>query len=261
MPNLLDINRGKTGKKSGELAELVIEILIRKYCAPGTCGIDVGAADGRMTRCFCAAVGSDGLVVAFEPLKEQYNRLRNKFSTNACKTIVIQAAVSNKQSDKAIFHWVKDRRWISSLSGYNLENYQVEKIEIPLVTIDDTLEKYCDHKVSLIKLDIEGAEFNALQGAINVINKYKPLIIFENGLNKSADQFGYSKKEFFDFFASIGYSIYDVFGTRLEFPDWDDHVNVCWNFVAIYNNDPRLIEFNNSIKSICTKALSILELE
>jgi len=52
-----------------------------------------------------------------------------------------------------------------------------------LVTIDSIMKDYND--CNLIYLDIEGMEYEALIGAKETINKYKPVIVIENkGINK-----------------------------------------------------------------------------
>ncbi|WP_146080000.1 FkbM family methyltransferase, partial [Brachyspira murdochii] len=42
------------------------------------------------------------------------------------------------------------------------------------ISIDDFIKKNNIEKIDFIKLDIEGAELDALNGAINTIKKYKP---------------------------------------------------------------------------------------
>jgi FkbM family methyltransferase len=56
----------------------------------------------------------------------------------------------------------------------------------------------------LIHLDIEGAEYDALQGAIDTINRSKPVIVVE-WEPLIMRTFNYTSIEFEDFFASIGY--------------------------------------------------------
>ena len=66
----------------------------------------------------------------------------------------------------------------SSLFKDNLENSNYKKIKVKGTTLD----KYCSLKEvspSFIKLDIEGGEYLALQGAIKTLKKYSPQIAME----------------------------------------------------------------------------------
>lgn len=64
--------------------------------------------------------------------------------------------------------------------------------DINLISIDSLNLERCD----LIHLDIEGYESNALIGAKNTINKYKPVIILEDGHGSEiAETYGYNVVE------------------------------------------------------------------
>ncbi len=56
-------------------------------------------------------------------------------------------------------------------SGSSSISDKQDVIRVPVSTIDNILY---NHEVSVIKMDIEGAEQNALSGAANVINRYHP---------------------------------------------------------------------------------------
>ena len=59
-------------------------------------------------------------------------------------------------------------------------------------------------KISFIKIDIEGAELFALKGALNTINKYKPIILMEICINHIRN-FNYNVKDIYYFFHKIDY--------------------------------------------------------
>ena len=60
-----------------------------------------------------------------------------------------------------------------------------EQFEIPMITIDSLNLNGCD----LIALDVEGYEQGVLQGSINTIRKYKPVIIAERFNGREQQQF------------------------------------------------------------------------
>lgn len=70
---------------------------------------------------------------------------------------------------------------------------------IPVVTIDEMEYAACN----LIALDVEGAEFIALKGAVNTIKKFKPTIIIED--KGHCTRFGQSTVELKGWLQSQGY--------------------------------------------------------
>ncbi len=62
------------------------------------------------------------------------------------------------------------------ISGYD-NNYL--SITVPAVTLDGYCERNKLSDISLIKIDVEGAELSVLRGGKGIINKYSPDILFE----------------------------------------------------------------------------------
>jgi FkbM family methyltransferase len=100
---------------------------------------------------------------------------------------------------------------IINKKGYNCGTFQVSgNGNIPTLKIDDLALESCD----LIHLDIEGFEGFAIQGAIETIKKFKPVICLEiNGLLK---KYGWDHQKLNTLMLSLGYE----FNTITE----SDHV-------------------------------------
>tara|TARA_B100000579_G_scaffold37019_1_gene25877 strand:+ start:1448 stop:2191 length:744 start_codon:yes stop_codon:yes gene_type:complete len=56
----------------------------------------------------------------------------------------------------------------------NFEKYN--NYEVQCKKLDDVIN---DKEISFIKIDVEGHELNVIEGAINIINKYKPTLLVE----------------------------------------------------------------------------------
>ena len=56
---------------------------------------------------------------------------------------------------------------------------QIEKLTVRTETLDRCLPD--GYVPTLIKIDVEGAELQVFEGAIETISRYKPIIIFEHG--------------------------------------------------------------------------------
>lgn len=71
--------------------------------------------------------------------------------------------------------------------------------DVPTLRIDDLGLQVCD----LIYLDIEGSELYALRGAVNTIEKCRPMLAIE--VNKSQELAGHSKEELRGLIQNMGY--------------------------------------------------------
>lgn len=80
----------------------------------------------------------------------------------------------------------------------------LNKEEIKCKKLDD-LE--INQEIKFIKIDVQGFEKMVLEGATNLINKYKPIMVIEVE-NPCLAQFGYSSKELFETIRNLGYYIF-----------------------------------------------------
>jgi len=84
-----------------------------------------------------------------------------------------------------------------------------QKVSIPVTTLDNEWQTLGKPNVSLIKIDIEGAELDALKGAVQCIEKCRPSIILEwNATNLKA--YSCSIDSILSFAKSIGYALYSL---------------------------------------------------
>ena len=88
-----------------------------------------------------------------------------------------------------------------------------EKVNVQVSRLDSfKFEK----RVGLIKIDVEGAEYEVMLGAINTIEIHKPLIFIEHGpMDERFTEIEVSI-ELFHLINDIGYEIYTIDGTFVE---------------------------------------------
>lgn len=124
-----------------------------------------------------------------------------------------------------------------------LSYHSVDTAEIELVRGDDFMEQQGIESIDLLKLDLEGAEYDALLGFENALKKGKiRMVQFE---------FGYinitTKKllvDFYRFFESLDYAVGKVFPKTVEFRKYEfkyeDFLGP--NYVAVKRSETGLIE-------------------
>lgn len=116
-------------------------------------------------------------VFAFEPDFKTYEILQKFITKNNLhkKIIPFQKGVGDKKDYLKIYKGSDTIDAGASFSNARLDQREFgEKIEI--TTIDHEVKKY-NLKVGVIKLDIEGFEKKAIEGAINTVKEQKPILI------------------------------------------------------------------------------------
>ncbi|MBO0795235.1 MAG: FkbM family methyltransferase, partial [Ktedonobacteraceae bacterium] len=97
---------------------------------------------------------------------------------------VRQAAVSNNDGE-ARYVYVKNA---PAESGFREKMYSrsspLEKITVRTEVLDKCLPD--DYVPALIKIDVEGAERQVIEGAIETIHRHKPIVLFEHGQGSAA---------------------------------------------------------------------------
>jgi len=77
------------------------------------------------------------------------------------------------------------------------------------VALDDFIVQRDIGKVDVIKIDIEGGEFDAIRGAEKLINRDHPLLLVEfNSI--IADHAGWKLQDLYDYIVSFGYKAYEL---------------------------------------------------
>lgn len=150
-----------------------------------------------------------GIHCGFEPIPEYYEYLVKKYSGND-RIRIIPKALSNENGTTE-FNWVKNAPAFSGIRerSYLVKKPDIEKITVELARLDDLLPELTP--VRLIKIDVEGAEMNVLNGAVALIKRDQPYVVFEFGLGAS-DHYGTTADDVYTYFAGLGYGLYTLKG-------------------------------------------------
>jgi len=133
--------------------------------------IDCGACWGDTTIEFASRVGEEGKVYTYEFLPFNLKILQKNISLNeflSNRIEIVNQAVW-EESEKIMFY--KDDGPGTRVDSTKFQGYEGA---VKTLSIDDLVAKENITKVSLIKMDIEGAEQKALQGAVETLKRFKP---------------------------------------------------------------------------------------
>ena len=127
---------------------------------------------------FTASLSEDNQIISIEASRNTLDEFNNNLAINNFSNInVLNKAAMDIDNKKMILN-ESEKDWESSFIS---NKFSVKKkIEIESITIDKLLtNKNLDNKLLILKIDVEGADFNVLEGAKNTIKIRKPLIIIE----------------------------------------------------------------------------------
>lgn len=138
----------------------------------GSVVLDCGANVGFITR--LAIDKGAGLVVCFEPSPETVVCLKKNFADEIASGRV-RVIEKGLWSEEDTLFLKTDR--VENPASHSLDQSgEGEGVYVPVTTIDRVVADLNLSRVDFIKMDIEGAEVNALQGACDTIRKFQPYI-------------------------------------------------------------------------------------
>jgi FkbM family methyltransferase len=139
----------------------LFEALIR----PGDTVVDVGANLGFFTLLFSSLVGETGAVIACEPMPLALERLRRHLALNEAKNVTLHAVAVSSTNGEARFYLGPPEH--TSISSLNPREHAAEVI-VSCRRLDDLL---AGRHVDFIKIDVEGAEADVLEGAEETLRR------------------------------------------------------------------------------------------
>ncbi|MBT3209366.1 MAG: FkbM family methyltransferase [Bacteroidetes bacterium] len=180
-------------------------------------------------------------IFAFEPVVDTFNQLKNKVGEQKNIVPINKGLFSETCSKEINIFNSHTHSSIYDIKGISYQSTDLQSIE--LTSGDDfAIEQGLD-EIDFVKLDLEGAEYDAIVGFRNLLERKRIKVIqFEYGyINIS------TKKLLIDFYTLLnefGYLVGKIFPKIVEFRDYnfmhEDFIGP--NFIAVNKNEKELIE-------------------
>jgi|SaaInlStandDraft_2_1057019.scaffolds.fasta_scaffold50577_1 FkbM family methyltransferase len=169
--------------------------------------IDVGANIGEYSLIAAQKVKEHGKVISIEPLKETAQTLTKHFQLNNFTNYEVITKVIGNETKKVNLY----KQMAGGTMGFvdsTLIGRKFEKVdEVEMTTIDEILSTRNIENVKIMKIDIEGYEFELLKGAKNSLqNKKIENMMIEVHINYLKEK-GISEKQFYDYLTKQGYVV------------------------------------------------------
>jgi FkbM family methyltransferase len=165
---------------------------------------DVGSNVG-LYSCFACKKAQLEEIVAFEPQPEVNARLKENIEQNGCadKTKIIKGVLAAEGGKQNLV--VDESVPATGATTHSMSpNADGERIEVRAYTVDELITQNACSSPDVMKIDVEGAEYEVLQGMSQVLSKSPPRAIFVE-IHDQVKHFGATPDEVKSLLREAGY--------------------------------------------------------
>jgi FkbM family methyltransferase len=214
--------------------------VLRRLLRDGDTFIDVGANAGVVSLAASRWVGT-GRVFSIEPSAREFRRLNDAIERNHMSNITtFRLAVGSRSGDVALHVAADAHGGLNTLGGhFPYEGVETLRTEtVAAMTLDEFVARHAIDTVAAVKLDIEGAEGEALAGAGQILEHLRPALIVEV-FSRSLETQGWTRSKVADLLRRADYTLFSIDdATGRLVPQLDLSTIDEQNIVALPRNAP-----------------------
>jgi len=199
---------------SNQFEEDIISFITSNLQA-GDCFVDIGANIGLFSLLASPVVSFDGLVLSFEPTGNTFNRFDENIKHNAINNIRAHQIALSDYEGAASFNVSTDGH--DAFNSFSLpqygSNYNQETVDVKLLdSFFDKLEPYKNR--ILMKVDVEGWEYNVIKGAGKILQELSPIMIIEFN-DENTQNSPFKCTDVYSLIQSYGYELFSLINGTL----------------------------------------------
>lgn len=175
------------------------------HLKPGQTFIDIGANIGQHSMYAASIVGKYGSVHAFEPIPSLFKQIKDSVDINHFENIVHvhNYALGETEKDEKLF--ISKNKGGSSLVN---DDETQDVITVPIKNGDRELAEL--QEVHVIKIDVEGYEYEVLEGIKQTLGLHRPVIFIEFSGNFYYQQRKEHGIKILKLLRDLGYELFDI---------------------------------------------------
>ena len=186
------------------LADPVVTV-VRDLLKPGMTCVDCGANMGYVSFAMAQEVGAGGRVFSFEPFPGNASRFKRNLEANTLPQLELQSIGICAESGGYRMSRVSEHNAGMSRISSGAD----EGVPVDLITLDDFVELKQLDRIDLIKIDVEGYEYEVLRGAIALLRRFRPTLVFELDDSLLAN-FQATPRDVLSQLEELGYGLTDI---------------------------------------------------
>jgi FkbM family methyltransferase len=198
-------------------------IFYLNYLREGMTVFDVGANVGELTMLCSRLVGQAGRVHAFEPSGEGFERLSAVCAAASLHNVTLnRLALAEREGTVRLHvyegaHLSWTTRAARPLEDYGIAVKPAGIEEVPAATLEHYCERAGVERIDLVKIDVEGAELQVMQGAKRLLREKRiRCLTFEFG--QTTFDMGNSPEAVETFLEEVGYRVRNLITGDPAFP-------------------------------------------
>jgi FkbM family methyltransferase len=166
-------------KNAGARFEPDLVALISMLCEPDFHVLDVGANIGLMSLAF-SGICPSGRIASIEPVPTTFMRLEKNLRSNGIRNVEAFNFALGTMTGK-----IRMEGHAEMSSGFFVaDEYTVGEAhtsyEVEITRLEDCFDKLgLRDRLDFIKIDVEGHELDVLDGARNILDRFKPIVMLE----------------------------------------------------------------------------------
>lgn len=177
--------------------------MLASWVSEGAVVADIGANVGVYTFRLAKLVGASGRVLTVEPLPFHAKRIRRTARWLRLRQVeVTQAALGGAAGPCGISVPPLSTKLVDDGQSHIATSGESTTHEVDMVRLDTLIEN--TQRLDFIKIDVEGAECDVIEGGERGLAKFKPIILCESQ-DLHAQRYGHTAQDLFDKLAVLGY--------------------------------------------------------
>jgi FkbM family methyltransferase len=182
--------------------EREVTAVFRAYLRAGLRVVDIGANIGYFTMLSARLVGPTGHVLAVEPNPRNARSIEASRRLNKFDNVTIAQVAAGRETGLLILNTSHSNGTTSPLPDDSARIFEAETVPcIPLDKLVDELH------IDFVKVDVEGAEYNALLGGETMIRRCRPFILSEFSPSMMPGISGISGEDYLRWLIGLDYEL------------------------------------------------------